>query len=446
MAEISDSVSGFGGGEARPLRIGYLAQHFLPEIGALPARASEMALRWQETGAEVTILTAMPHRPHGVIPPEYRNRAFMEERWEEIRVLRSWVYASPKAGLHRTLLNNATFMLSSAAHGMARAGGLDVLIASSPPFFVHAAGEALRRRLKVPLVLELRDLWPDYLVEMGVVRHAALKRALFAAERALLRRAVGVVVISESFKSRVVEKGVDAERVTVIPNGVDTDLYYAADEAAPLPALERRGGELIVGYLGNFGAGQELRTVVEAAALLRERAPEVRFVLAGDGTEKHKVLAHARNLGLGNLSIHASIAKERTRSFYNACDVCLVPLAPLRVFQDTIPSKIFEVMACERPVLGGVSGEARRIIRESGGGSVCAPGDSAALAEEILRMRELPPEQRARMGERGRAYVMDRYRRDLLADRYLHVLRAAAGTSTSGTVRDAAAPGGAVYR
>jgi colanic acid biosynthesis glycosyl transferase WcaI len=420
-------MTGTSAAQRPALRIGYLAQHFLPEIGALPARASEMALRWKAAGAEVTILTAMPHRPQGVIPAEYRNRLVMEESWAGIRVLRSWVYASPRGGVARTMLNNATFMLTSAAHALARAGKLDVLIASSPPFFVHAAGDLLRSWFGVPLVLEVRDLWPDYLVEMGIVRHPMARRALFRAERSLLGRASRVVVISESFKRRIREKGVPADRVAVIPNGVDTELYRSAAERAPLPALERKPGEFLVGYLGNFGAGQELGTVVEAAALLREQAPEVRFVLVGDGTRKQKVLARAAELGVTNLSIHGSVPKDATRPFYNACDVCLVPLAPLSVFEDTIPSKIFEVMACERPVIGGVSGEARRIIEESRGGAVSEPGDPHSLAREILRMRELPPSERAAMGARGRAYVMNRYRRDLLADRYLSVLRAAAG-------------------
>jgi colanic acid biosynthesis glycosyl transferase WcaI len=409
------------------LRIGYLAQHFLPEIGALPARASEMALRWKERGAEVTMLTAMPHRPQGVIPPEYRGKRFLEEDWRGIRVLRSWVYATPKSGFARTVLNNASFMASGALHGMTRGRSLDVLIATSPPYFVHAAGEFLRRWLRVPLVLEIRDLWPDYLVEMGVVRNTRLQRALFASEAFLLRRAARVVVISEAFKERIHRKGVPRERIEVIPNGVDTDFYFAAEEDAPLPELRRRDGEFIVGYLGNFGAGQELRTVLDAARILADQPRRLRFVLAGDGPEKERVLAHAVEHGLRNVSIHPSLPKDRTRAFYNACDVCLVPLAPLQVFQETIPSKIFEIMACERPVLASLSGEGARIVEASGGGIATAPGDASGLAAGLAALLGMTEAQRRELGSRGRDYVARTFDRRLLADRYLDLLARVAG-------------------
>jgi glycosyltransferase involved in cell wall biosynthesis len=411
------------------LHVGYLVQQFPPEVGAGPARVVEMAQRWRAAGAEVTVVTGLPSRQvpgqrGGTVDPAYRGRAFMTEEHEGIHVLRSWLYSSSRGGFARTIFNNASFMVTSALHGTARLRGADVLIASSPPFFPHIAGDAVSRMRRIPLVLEVRDLWPDYLVGMGVLRAGRpATRALFALERALLRRAARVVVVTESFRRRVIEKGVAAERVAVIPNGVDTSAYFAGASEPPVEPLRRRDpGEFLVGYLGTFGAGQALSAVVEAAALLADEDPTIRIVLTGDGPEREKTERRARELAVPNVEFHGSIPKDRTRAFYTSCDACLVPLAPVAVFQDTVPSKIFETMACERPVLASLDGEGRRIVEESGGGLAVPPGDPRAIADGIRRLKEMSPEARAAMGARGRRYVDEHYGRASLADRYLALL------------------------
>lgn len=404
--------------------IGYLVQQFPPEVGAGPARVAELGVRWLAAGAALSVFTGMPNRPEGRIHPKYRGKLAVDETWWGIAVHRTWLYASPRHGFAVTLLNNLTFMATAAANAVLRARGVDVLIASSPPFFVHLAGRLAARARRVPLVLEVRDLWPDYLVGMGVVREGPLRRALFALERRLLRGADHVVVVTHSFRRRVIEKGVDPARVSVIPNGVDTSFYHPGAEEPPLPALRRRGDEFLVGYLGNFGASQDLSAVVEAAALLETEDPSVRIVLVGDGTERAKVEERAAALAPSNLSIHPPIPKERTRAFYAACDGCLVPLAAVEVLQETIPSKLFEVMACEVPVVASLAGEAAAIVRESGGGVVCAPADPRAIADAVLALRRRGPAERAEMGRNGREYVRARYGRDALARRYLEVLTA----------------------
>lgn len=404
------------------LRIGYLVQQFVPEVGAGPARVLEMTRRWRDAGADVTVITGMPNRPQGRIHPEYRGKFSVVEEMEGIRVLRSWLYASPKHGFARTLLNNLSFMTTGFLNGLVRSREFDVLIASSPPFFPHISGALLSKAKRVPLILEVRDLWPDYLVDMGVLRHQSAKNSLFALERRLLRSADHVIAVTSSFKRRIAEKGVDSARVSIIPNGVDPDFYYPSDEPAPVAAMAE-GGKFIAGYLGNFGAGQRLATVVRAAAIVAERAPGIRFVLVGDGPDRANIEALVAELKLTNISIHAPITKDQTRAFHNACDVSLVPLAPLPVFQETIPSKIFEIMACERPVLASLGGEAARIVQESGGGTVVEPGDPEAMADGVLRLYRETPAERGRMGASGREYVIQHYDRMKLAETYLEIMR-----------------------
>ena len=403
------------------LRIGYLVQQFPPEVGAGPARVSELGARWLAAGASLTVVTAMPNRPEGRIHAAYRGKLFDRSDWQGIGVLRSWLYASPKPGFARTLLNNTTFMLTGAAYAATRLGPCDVLIASSPPFFPHLSGVAVAKLRGLPLVLEIRDLWPDYLVGMGVLKGRPA-RALFALERWLLRRAARVVVITESFKQRMLEKGVPEEKIAIISNGVDTAQYDNRPEPPPLTELAARPGEVVVGYLGNFGAGQGLTNVIEAAERLGAAGAPVRFVLAGDGPERGLIEAKVAASPHACVSVHPPIPKEQTRAFYNACDIFLVPLAPFPILQETVPSKLFEAMACERPILACLEGEGRRILEASGGGRTVPPGDPAALADAIQAMLTLPAEERRAMGRRARAYAGEHYGREALAARYLGLL------------------------
>ena len=410
-----------------PLRIGYLVQQFVPEVGAGPARVAEMVRRWTEAGAEVTVITAMPNRPEGRIHARYRGRLFVEESWEGARVLRSWLQARPGGGLANTLLNNTTFAVTATLHALTRAGPFDVLIASSPPYFPLPAGLLLHWLWDTPLVLELRDLWPEYLVEMGVLRNRAAEAAVLAIDRAILARAAHLVTVTEPLRRRLVEKGIPPERVTVISNGVDPGQYFPAADPSLWPALSASNGTLTVGYLGNFGAGQGLGVVLDAARRLAIAGAPVRFVLAGDGTEHARIRAEAERLALPNLEILPAIPKEQTRAFYNNCDACLVPLAPLPIFAGALPTKLFEIMACGRPIVASASGLVPEALAESGAGWSVPPGSPEELAQALSRLARLPAAERAAMGARGVRYVGERFHRGVLADRYLTVLRAAAG-------------------
>ncbi|CAN5653157.1 glycosyltransferase family 4 protein [soil metagenome] len=402
------------------LRIAYLVQQFPPEIGAGPARAGEMGIAWRDAGAELSVLTAVPNRPAGVIQPAYRGRFLIREDWNGIAVTRSWLYTSRKHGFARTIANNLSFMCTASIAALLERRRPDVLIASSPPFFVHLSGWAIAHRWRVPLVLELRDLWPDYLVDMGLLQNAALRRSVFRLERFLLDSAAAVVVVTKSFRERVIEKGVPPERVHVIPNGVDLTQYYHVQSGTA--RADRDPRRFTVGYLGNMGASQQLQFVVEAARRVAATNPDIRFILAGDGTERAKVERAVFEARLDNLRLLPAIAKSETRDFYGCCDACLVPLAPFPTFRNTIPSKLFEVMACERPVVASVAGEAAEIVASSGAGLVAAPGDPASLAEAILRLSRMTVDERRGMGQRGRRYVSEHFERQQLSARYLALL------------------------
>ncbi len=407
------------------MHIAILNQDFPPETGAGPARITELGREWIARGHQVTVITGFPNRklpgqPDGVIPPPYRGRLWMHETLDGLSVHRSWLYASPRRAFAHTLINYLSFAGTSLVNALAGVPRPDVLIASGPPYFQQFSGALAALARGVPLVLETRDLWPDYVAEMGIIRHPLGLRAMFATERWLLRRADASVVVTESFKRRLVEKGVAEASITVIPNGVDTSRYYPSEEANPLGALPGEGP--LVGYLGTFGAGQGLSAALQAVRLLHDAGTPVRLCLVGDGADRTALEADLHARPIPGVSLHRPIPRDATRALYNACDVVLVPHAALPVLGDTVPSKIFEVMACARPLVAALKGEGARIVERSGGGVLATPGDPASIAAGIARVLAMPDAERRTMGAAGRAFATREYDRRALAERYLDVL------------------------
>jgi glycosyltransferase involved in cell wall biosynthesis len=413
------------------MHIVVLNQDFLPETGAGPARISELATEWLQASHHVSVLCGFPNRRmpgqrDGVIPPAYRGRLFLTERMQGVVVHRSWLFTTPKRGFARVLASYLTFAVSVVASALARVRKCDVLIASGPPYFQQFSGAIVALLLRAPLVLEVRDMWPDYLVEMGVVRNPVLKAMLFASERWLCNRAVAVVVVTESFRQRFIDKGIAAEKIVVIPNGVDTSRYYASDETLPLTDAATVDSVPLIGYLGTFGAGQGLLAVVEAARILESRGVRARFILVGDGSDRALLEDDLERKPIDCVSLHDPIPRDATRAFYNSCALVLVPHAPLPILRDTVPSKIFEVMACERPLLAALGGEGARIVERSGGGVLAAPGDAQSIADGIVRVLGMQPHERERMGRLGREFATREYDRKALATRYLRLLQSVA--------------------
>jgi glycosyltransferase involved in cell wall biosynthesis len=371
----------------------------------------------------------IPGRGEGAVDPKYRGKVFVEEDWMGIRTLRSWVFAGASQGFLPKVLNNASFMVSGLFHALIRARRPSVIIASSPPFFPHLTGVVLAKIWGVPLILEIRDLWPDYLVQMGMLRNRVAQRALFAFERWMLGRASHVVVVTESFKARVIDKGIPADRISVIPNGVRLEGYQPSTSRSAPPGLEGvvAPGKFNVGYLGTFGRGQGLVQVIDAARILAERDPDIQIALVGDGPDRPAVAAAVSAAGIRNVVLAPPIPRDQTAGFYNWCEVCLVPLAPIPIFQETIPSKIFEVMACGRPLVASVKGEAGAIVERSQGGLRVDPGNGAQLAEAIETLRRITPADAHDMGARARRYVSEHFDRERLADHYLQLLRRLSG-------------------
>lgn len=403
------------------MRVLLVTHYYPPEIGAPQARLSGLARHWVAAGLDVTVLTGMPNHPTGVVPPEYQGAVVRRERRDGVRVLRNWLYATPNEGFVKKTLGHLSFMVSSVVLGTPRTGPVDVVVVSSPTFFSIASAWVIARLRRARLVVEVRDLWPAIFVELGVLTNPRIIAVLERLERAAYRAADAVVVVSEGFRDHLVQRGVPPEKVTTIRNGVDLDRFSA--DLRPDPADRKWLGaapdDLLVLYIGAHGISQGLSSLVEAASLLEGQ--RVHFALVGEGADKKAVRARLAEVGASNVTMLPGVPHDRVPALVAAADVCLVPLRDVPLFSTFIPSKMFEFLAAGKAVVGSLRGESATILEEAGA-VVVAPEDPKALATALRDLGD-EPERRARMAERGRAYVQENFDRRVLAADYAQLLR-----------------------
>jgi colanic acid biosynthesis glycosyl transferase WcaI len=407
------------------VKILYVSQYFPPEMGAPAARASELARHWVAAGHEVTVLTGFPNHPTGVIPPEYRSRfrrLVAREEWNGVRLLRTWLLPFPNRKPHQRILNYTSFCLSSALSGLFLSRP-DVVIGSSPQLLVAVSAYWLARCRRVPFVFEVRDLWPESLVAVGLGNeHSFLHRLLARIAGFLYRHADHMVVVTPAFAGHLTRHWkVPANKISVVENGVETDLFRPLAETAALKRELGAEGKFLACYVGTIGMAHGLETLIDAATSLQTAAPHVHFLLLGEGADKEKttVLAHERRLT--NLTIVDQKPRAEIPAYISASDVCLVLLRKAEVFKTVVPTKLLEFMSCARPVVLAVEGQARTIVEAAQAGVCIEPENPAALAEAILRLASDPPRCTA-LGQNGRRYIEQNLARKQTADKYLEVL------------------------
>jgi glycosyltransferase involved in cell wall biosynthesis len=402
------------------MRILVVTHYFPPETGAPQARLSALAATWASDGDDVTVLTGMPNHPTGIVPTEYRGAIRRRECRAGYRVLRTWLYATPNEGVVRKTVCHLSFMITSVLLGGRASGPADVVVVSSPTFFSIASAWLLARLKRARLVVEVRDLWPAIFTELGVLTSRPLIGLLERLELAAYAAADTVVVVSDGFRTNLIGRGVPADKVHTIRNGVRPGEF---DPATPADAdLRARLGagpsDCLVLYAGTHGISQGLTSVVDAAARLV--GEPIRFAFVGEGADKQRLQGQVTELGLRNVTLLPGVPHLEVPALLAAADICLVPLRDVPLFSSFIPSKMFEYLAAGRAVVGAVAGEAAQILREAGA-LVVPPADGGALADAI-RMLAADPQRRQAMGRKGRSYVEEHFDRDTLARLYRKLL------------------------
>ncbi|HWA91780.1 MAG TPA: glycosyltransferase family 4 protein [Rhizomicrobium sp.] len=343
------------------------------------------ARRWVAAGTQVTVITSVPNFPAGVVQAGYRNRLFQRETMDGIEVARVWTYLAPNRGVVRRSLDFLSFAVSGFFAGLGQPA--DVIMATSPQLLAGVCGALLAWIRRKPWLLEVRDLWPDSLVALDMMRERhPLVRLLRAAENKLYRSAARIVTTNAGLRERLIARGVPAAKIGVVPNGVDATMFSPRPAPAALTAQYGLNGRFVVGYIGTQGLAHDLLSVVKAAQKLRD----VAFLFVGDGAQHLPLVKHVERLKLDNFHFVRTVPAEAVADHIACCDVLLVPMKRTQILSDTMPSKIFEIAAMERPIVISATGIAADLVTAHHAGLAVEPENVGALTAAIQRLRDEP--------------------------------------------------------
>jgi glycosyltransferase involved in cell wall biosynthesis len=398
------------------MKILFLTDNFPPEVNAPASRGYEHCQEWIRRGADVTIITCAPNFPQGKVYKGYRNRLFSREKMDGINVIRVWSYISANKGFVRRTLDYMSFALTGFLAGLFQKA--DIVLTTSPQFFTNFAGYGLSLFRHKPWVFELRDLWPESIRAVGAMKESKILDLFEKIELKFYRRADRIVAITPAFKCNLVSRGICANKIDVITNGVNPDLFNPMERDAVLEKELGLQGKFVIAYIGTHGMAHSLEFIVRSIAKIDD--PDIHFLFVGDGAKKEDVLKAAQKYGITNATFLPPVPKNEVGRYISLSDVALVPLIKSDTFKTVIPSKIFESSAMRKPILLGVEGQAQEIVEEHGAGICFEPENETDFLEKV-HILKADRKQYAALQE-GCTRLAMAYNRNTLALRMLEIM------------------------
>ncbi|MCA6363707.1 MAG: glycosyltransferase family 4 protein [Bacteroidetes bacterium] len=399
-----------------------LTQYFPPEVGAPQNRLFELAVRLQQRGIEVTVLTAMPNYPQMEIHAAYKGKAYHYEEMDGLRVHRSAIYVAKEKGIAKRLRNYFSFVWSSWRVGRSKLEKrYDYILCESPPLFLGISAWLLCRSKKAKLIFNVSDLWPESAEKLGLVTNKLFLGAARMLEEGLYKRSALITGQTQGIVSDI-KRRFPHKTVYWLPNGVD--LNYYRHDAQPQGWREKNGfaaTDFLLLYAGIIGHAQGLEVILKAANRLRQHKG-IHFLLLGSGPVKDELLAMKASLQLSNVTFINTVPKSEMPAIVAASDAAVIPLRRLDLFKGAIPSKIFENLAMKKPIVLGVEGEAKELFIDEGkAGVFFTPENDEELAAAVLQLHQNPA-LRNELAENAHNYVRQKFNRDTIAEGFYQLL------------------------
>lgn len=374
-------------------------------------RHYEFAHFFVEQGHQVTVIASPISYLSGT------NNQKNEEVIDGIRILRAFTYVA----LHRSFVHRffsfVSFMVSSFFLGI-KIRNVDLIWGTSPPIFQGITALLLARIKRVKFLFEVRDLWPEFAISVGVLKNPLLIAMSDWLERFLYRHSDQMIVNSPGYIEHVRLRG--GKNVTLIPNSADLTMFSEDNNPSLFLAEHHLEGKFVVLYAGAHGLSNDLGILIQTAKLLKDYS-QIHFVLVGDGKEKQILIAQVAAENLTNISFIPSIPKNRMAAVIAASDVCVGILKPISSYKKTYPNKIFDYMAGGRPIALAIDGVIREVIEKADCGFFCRPGDPSAL-EACIKVYLDNPELRKLHGKNGQKYLEENFDREKIAKELLNLI------------------------
>ena len=405
------------------MKLLFFSHYYSPEGNAPATRVSALCERWAKAGHDVTVVTCPPNVPNGVVYDGYANKR-TSETINGVKVERVKLYIAANKGAVKRMFNFVSYFFKALLAALRRPKP-DVVIATSPQIFCGYAGVWYKRLKRVPLVIEIRDIWPESMGAVGARIPKIAYWLLEKIERTMYRTCDRLVTVGEGYEARLVEKGVPKDKIAIVMNGTDLAVYRPQPKNVAL--LEKYGlqGKFVVSYIGTVGMACGLEVVLDAADVFSHKdhkEHKVMFVVVGDGAHREKLEAEAKKRGLENVVFTGRQPKSSMPDWINASDASLVHLKKTELFTTVMPSKIFESAGCKKPIIMGVDGYAKKFVMDAEAGLDMTPEDAESLVACVQRLVEEPDLCR-QLGENAYKNIALVHNRDRQAEEYLGILK-----------------------
>lgn len=402
------------------MKILFLTQYCPPEVGAPQNRIFEFAKQLEKFGHEITILTAMPNYPKGEIFEGYRDKKIVKETIEGINIVRTGIYATKSKSFTKRLRNYLSFTWTSVARGTGNISNQDFIITESPPLFLGWSGYVLAKLKKAKFIFNVSDLWPESAIKLDVLHNKSMIKASTWLEEFCYRKADAVTCQTKGIVDNIVGRGFNANKIHLITNGVDTELFNKDNRSEKLREEFGVKDKFAVVYAGIHGIAQGLEVVINSAEILKGQK-DIQFVFIGEGPEKPMLINMAKSKGLNNVTFLPMQSKKDMPRIIASMDATVVPLKRLDLFKGALPSKMFEALSSELPIVLAVEGEAEELINNANAGIVVEPENSEEIAKAILKLYE-DRELRKLLGKNGREYVKKYFSREAITRKLERIL------------------------
>jgi len=378
---------------------------------------TELAEELVDLGHQVTVVTAFPHYQENTTQDRYRGKLFQREKRKGMQVIRTYLYTSPdKSSMLVRFLNYVSFNFLSTLAGVF-SGKQDLILAPSPPLTIGLSAAIICSIKRISYIYNVQDINPDVLINLGILKNPLTIRFSKALEKVVYRASRHLTVLSEGFKKNLMVKGVPEEKITVIPNFIDLEFMQENVHSEKFLTNHGFDEKQIVLYAGNMGHSLHIDRILEAAQFFRKRT-DVLFLAVGDGSCGPLFRNKAEEQGLENIHFLPFQPREKVPSIYHSAAVSIVPLKP-GVSRDSVPSKIYTIMASARPLIGlfDFGSDAWNIVERSGAGLLSTPDDGKGFINAIQRLLD-NPKLGKKIGQRGLEYVSKYHTRERIGILY----------------------------
>lgn len=400
------------------MRILFLTDNFPPEGNAPATRTFEHCKEWVKKGFEVTIITCAPNFPKGKVFDGYKNRFRSVEYMDGIKVIRVWTYISANEGFLKRILDYFSFCVMAFFNGLFIK--TDLIIGTSPQFFTALSARWLHFFKRKPWIMEVRDLWPESIVAVGAMKKG--KAILFFEwlEKRLYKSATHIVVVTDTFKEKIIARGISKDKISVFKNGANVELYTPRKKDETLVSQFQLQGKFVFAYIGTHGMAHGLAFILKSLPEIQQQYPHFHFLFIGDGAERQNLIDLNAQLKLSNTTFIPSVAKSEVPRYLSLMDVALVNLRKSDTFKTVIPSKIFEAAAMQKPILLGLEGETEKMIREYNAGCCFEPENKNSFTIALLNISE---SQNYQAYQKGCSHLAQEFNRKTIADAMLETIK-----------------------